>query len=53
MPGGFRLFTRPSNRPAIGFYERLGAVPMSEGQVYRLTGEALEALGAAAGRNGG
>lgn len=41
------------NAPAIGFYERLGAVPMSEWQVYRLTGEALEALGAAAGRNGG
>ena len=24
MPGGFRLFTRPSNLPAIGFYEAAG-----------------------------
>jgi GNAT superfamily N-acetyltransferase len=32
------------NAPAIGFYERLGAVPMSEWQVYRLTGEPLRAL---------
>jgi GNAT superfamily N-acetyltransferase len=32
------------NAPAIGFYERLGAVPMEEWQVYRLTGEPLRAL---------
>jgi GNAT superfamily N-acetyltransferase len=32
------------NAPAIGFYERLGAVPMEEWQVYRLTGEALQVL---------
>ena len=32
------------NAPAIGFYERLGAVPMEEWQVYRLTGEPLAAL---------
>lgn len=32
------------NAPAIGFYERLGAVPMSEWQVYRLTGDALVRL---------
>lgn len=32
------------NAPAIGFYERLGAVPMEEWQVYRLTGEPLHAL---------
>lgn len=32
------------NAPAIGFYERLGAVPMAEWQVYRLTGEPLAAL---------
>ena len=32
------------NAPAIGFYERLGAVPMEEWQVYRLTGEPLLAL---------
>ena len=33
------------NRDAIGFYERLGARPNSEWTVYRLTGEALHALG--------
>jgi GNAT superfamily N-acetyltransferase len=32
------------NAPAIGFYERLGAVPMEEWQVYRLAGEPLAAL---------
>jgi GNAT superfamily N-acetyltransferase len=32
------------NEPAIGFYERLGAVPMEEWQVYRLTGGPLLAL---------
>ncbi len=32
------------NAPAIGFYERLGAVPMDEWQVYRLTGAPLLAL---------
>ena len=31
------------NEPAIGFYQRLGAVPMDGWQVYRLTGDALEA----------
>lgn len=33
------------NRDAIGFYERLGAKPNAEWTVYRLTGEALAALG--------
>ena len=33
------------NRDAIGFYERLGAKPNAEWTVYRLTGEALSALG--------
>ena len=32
------------NEPAIGFYRSIGAVPMSEWTVQRLTGEALEAL---------
>ena len=41
------------NAPAIGFYERLGAVPMEEWQVYRLTGEPLHALAAAASKPGG
>ena len=37
------------NTPAIGFYEKLGAVPMEEWQVFRLTGEALHRLGETAG----
>lgn len=33
------------NEPAIGFYLRLGAVPMEGWQVYRLAGDALARLG--------
>ncbi|SDD22196.1 GNAT family N-acetyltransferase [Actinokineospora iranica] len=33
------------NAPAIGFYKSIGAVPMDEWTVYRLTDEALAALG--------
>ena len=33
------------NTPSIGFYESLGAEPMSDWTVYRLTGDALKALG--------
>jgi GNAT superfamily N-acetyltransferase len=33
------------NAPAIGFYKSLGAVPMDEWTVFRLTGDALTALG--------
>lgn len=33
------------NEPAIGFYRRLGAVPMDGWQVYRLEGDALTRLG--------
>ncbi|HUN80441.1 MAG TPA: GNAT family N-acetyltransferase [Phycisphaerae bacterium] len=32
------------NTPAIGFYDKLGAIPMNDWLVYRLTGEALEKL---------
>ncbi|HEX4826430.1 MAG TPA: GNAT family N-acetyltransferase [Candidatus Polarisedimenticolaceae bacterium] len=32
------------NEPAIGFYKKLGAEPMSEWTVFRLAGEALEEL---------
>jgi hypothetical protein len=32
------------NQPAIDFYRSVGAVPMSDWTVFRLTGEALEAL---------
>jgi GNAT superfamily N-acetyltransferase len=35
------------NRPAIGFYEALGARPQDEWTVYRLTDGALGALGSA------
>jgi GNAT superfamily N-acetyltransferase len=33
------------NEPAINFYKKLGAVPMSEWTVFRVTGEALANLG--------
>jgi len=33
------------NEPSIGFYKSLGAVPMDEWTVYRLTGEPLAVLG--------
>ncbi|MFF4795689.1 GNAT family N-acetyltransferase [Streptomyces sp. NPDC001276] len=36
------------NRPAIGFYEALGARPQDEWTVYRLTDEPLKALAAGA-----
>ena len=36
------------NEPAIGFYKKLGATPLDEWTVFRLTGEALE--GVAKGR---
>lgn len=41
------------NDPAIGFYRHLGAEPMEEWTNYRLTGEALSALAAEAGRDPG
>jgi GNAT superfamily N-acetyltransferase len=34
------------NQPAIEFYRSLGAVPLDEWTVFRLTGEALRSLGA-------
>jgi GNAT superfamily N-acetyltransferase len=36
------------NRPALDFYQRLGAVPMSEWTVQRVTGDALADLARAA-----
>ena len=35
------------NAPSIAFYKKLGAVPMEEWTVYRVTGEALTKLGRA------
>jgi GNAT superfamily N-acetyltransferase len=37
------------NEPAIGFYRSLGAVPMDEWTVFRLTDDALAALGSGPG----
>ena len=34
------------NEPSIKFYESLGAIPMEEWTVFRLTGDALKKLGA-------
>jgi GNAT superfamily N-acetyltransferase len=34
------------NEPALGFYARIGAIPMDEWTVHRLTGEPLRALAA-------
>lgn len=36
------------NEPSIGFYRSLGAVPMDDWTVYRVSGEALRRLGASA-----
>jgi hypothetical protein len=33
------------NTPSIDFYKSLGAVPLDEWTMYRLTGESLERLG--------
>lgn len=38
------------NEPAIGFYKRLGAVPMSEWTVFRLAGDSLRHVAALAPR---
>jgi len=32
------------NEPAIGFYKRLGAVPLDDWTTFRLTGDAMESL---------
>lgn len=37
------------NAPAIGFYERLGARPMDQWTVYRLSGDNLESLASLGG----
>jgi GNAT superfamily N-acetyltransferase len=34
------------NEPSIGFYRKLGAVPLDDWTTYRLTGDALMSLGA-------
>ncbi len=42
--GRFEWSVLDWNEPALAFYRRLGAVPMSEWTVQRVTGEALVAL---------
>lgn len=42
--GRFEWAVLDWNQSAIGFYERLGAVPMSDWTVYRLTGDPLVRL---------
>ena len=42
--GRFEWWVLDWNEPSIGFYKSLGAVPMDEWTVFRLTGEALEKL---------
>jgi GNAT superfamily N-acetyltransferase len=44
--GRFEWWVLDWNEPAIRFYERLGAAPMRDWTVFRLTGEALERLAA-------
>ena len=39
------------NEPSIGFYKSLGAVPMDEWTIFRLTGDSLSALAAQAVRS--
>jgi hypothetical protein len=48
--GRFEWSVLDWNEPALEFYRALGAQPMSEWTVHRLTGDSLVAL--AAGENG-
>ena len=45
--GRFEWWVLDWNESAIGFYKKLGAVPMRDWTVYRATGEALDKLAAA------
>lgn len=42
--GRFEWWVLNWNEPSIRFYKSLGAVPMSEWTVYRVTGDALQKL---------
>jgi GNAT superfamily N-acetyltransferase len=42
--GRFEWAVLDWNEPAIAFYKKLGAVPMSEWTIFRVTGDALERL---------
>jgi GNAT superfamily N-acetyltransferase len=49
--GRFEWWVLDWNETAIGFYKRLGAVPMSDWTVFRVTGEALALLAAEHGHD--
>ena len=42
--GRFEWSVLDWNKPAIDFYLKLGAVPMSDWTIFRVTGEALDSL---------
>ena len=42
--GRFEWSVLDWNEPAIGFYKKLGAVPMEDWTIFRLTGDALTRL---------
>jgi GNAT superfamily N-acetyltransferase len=42
--GHLKWFVLDWNEDAIGFYKRIGAVPMDEWKIYRVSGEALDKL---------
>ena len=44
--GRFEWSVLDWNEPAIGFYRKLGAVPMNEWTIFRVTGDALATLAA-------
>lgn len=44
--GRFEWWVLDWNEPALGFYKKLGAAPMNDWTVYRVTGEALDKLAA-------
>ena len=51
--GRFEWSVLDWNEPAIDFYTSLGAVPMDEWTIYRITGSALDRLAAADGPGNG
>ena len=46
--GRFEWWVLDWNEPAIGFYRSIGALPLADWTVFRLTGDALEAMAAEA-----
>jgi len=44
--GRFEWSVLDWNEPAIGFYKKLGAVPLNEWTIFRVTGDALAQLAA-------